>query len=110
MIAYKDFQVPNPQLKKGLRYAKDLKSNEVKNLMDKGYFVKVFQSLPKSEIGWTNGETEYKQYMLELMEEYAFPKPMPEDLFHKYHVVSDQAYLMLATAGTGKAGPDIICN
>ena len=85
-----------------MKYSKDLKSKEVKYLINKGYFVKVFQSLPKSEIGWIYGKTEYKQYMLELMEEYAFPEPMPEDLFQKYHTVSDQAYLMLATAGTGK--------
>ena len=41
------------------------------------------------------------QYMIELMEEYTFPKPMPEDVFNKYHVDVDPAYLMLSTAETG---------
>ena len=81
-----------------------LKSNELKKFISNGYLVKVFRTLPKGEIGWRNyGEPEYKQYMLELMEEYEFPKPMPEDIFEKYHVDSDQSYLMLATAGTGKS-------
>ena len=35
------------------------------------------------------------------MEEYAFPQPMPEDKFYDYHVDTNQAYLMLATDGTG---------
>ena len=76
----------------------------MKYLIKNGYFAKVFQTLPKSEKGWIYGEREYKQYMLELLEEYDFPKPMPEDQFQKYHTVSDQTYLMLATAGTGKRG------
>ena len=74
----------------------------MKKLINNGYLVKVFKNLPKGELGWWRyGETEYEQYMLELMEEYTFPKPMPEDIFEKYHVDSDQSYLMLATAGTG---------
>ena len=85
-------------------YNANLKSNEVKKLINNGYLVKVFKNLPKGEIGWWRyGETEYKRYMLELIEEYTFPKPMPEDIFEKYHVDSDQSYLMLATAGTGKS-------
>ena len=82
-------------------YYEDLSSNEVKNSINNGYLVRVFRNLPKGEIGWRYGKTEQKKYMLELMEEYAFPKPMPEDIFHEYHIDSDQAYLMLATAGTG---------
>ena len=85
-------------------YNANLRSNEMKKMIDNRYLVKVFNRLPKGEIGWSryNG-TEYKQNMIELMEEYAFPKPMPEDIFQKYHVDSDQSYLMLATAGTGKS-------
>ena len=41
--------------------------------------------------------------MLDLLEEYTFPKPMPEDAFAKYHIDSDEAYLMLATVGTGNS-------
>ena len=77
-------------------YHKNLKSNEVKDLINEGNFVKIFKRLPKGDIGWR-----HKQHMIELMEEYAFPKPMPEDIFKKYHIESDQAYLILATAETG---------
>ena len=80
---------------------RELNSNEVKWLINNGHFVRIFKKLPKGEIGWIYGETEYNQYMLELMDEYTFPKPMPEDIFQKYHLESDQAYLMLATAETG---------
>ena len=78
-----------------------LKSEEVKKVINSGYFLKIFQMLPKGELGWRHGETQKKQFMLELFEEYAFPKPMPEDMFQEYHVDTDFAYLMLATAGTG---------
>ena len=42
-----------------------------------------------------------KTFGLELLEEYAFPQPMPEDKFYDYHVDTNQAYLMLATEETG---------
>ena len=78
-----------------------LTSNEVKELIDTGYLVKIFQILPKSKRGWTRGKIEYKQNLIQLLKEYTFPKPMPEDVFPKYHIDADQGYLMLATAGTG---------
>ena len=78
-----------------------LKSEEVKKLINSGYSFKIFQMLPKGEQGWRHGEKQTKQFMLELFDEYAFPKPMPEDMFQKYHVDTDFSYLMLATAGTG---------
>ena len=84
-------------------FHKHLRSNDVKRLINDGNFVKIFRKLPKGELGWIDGKTEYKQYMLELMEEYTFPKPMPEDVFYRHHVETDQAYLMLATAETGNS-------
>ena len=82
-------------------YKNYCRSNEVRKLIDEGYLVKIFQNLKKSKKGWTKGKIEYKQYMIQLMKEYAFPKPMPEDVFPMYHIDQDHAYLILATAGTG---------
>ena len=43
-----------------------------------------------------------REDMLDLFDEYSLPKPMPEDEFYNFHVDTNQAYLLLATAGTGK--------
>ena len=52
-------------------------------------------------LGWVYGKRASKIFGLDLLEEYAFPQPMPEDKFYDYHVDTNQAYLMLATEGTG---------
>ena len=54
-----------------------------------------------SFLGWIYGKKALKTFGLDLLEEYAFPQPMPEDKFYDYHVDTNQAYLMLATEGTG---------
>ena len=78
-----------------------LKSNEVNNLIESGYFVKMFPKLPKHIKGWTlHKETDVK-LMIDLIDEYSVPYSMPEDEFYKYHVDTDQAYIGFATAGTG---------
>ena len=79
-----------------------LKSNEVKNLIESGHFVKIFPKLPKNLKGWTGHKATEVKLMLDLIDEYSVPRPMPEDEFYKYHVDTDQAYFGLATAGTGK--------
>ena len=53
-------------------------------------------------LGWVHGKSALKTFGLELLDEYEFPQPMPEDKFYDYHVDTNQAYLMLATEGTGK--------
>ena len=76
-----------------------LQSHEVKKLINSGYFVKIFQKLPKV---WLIKALENKQLLLELIEGYTLPKPMPECEFQKYHMVGKgDRYLMLATGGTG---------
>ena len=77
-----------------------LNSNEVKNSINAGYLVKVFHRLLKRLKGWIDWESS-KRLRLDLLEEYSFPKPMPEDEFYNYHVETDQSYIMLATNGTG---------
>ena len=52
-------------------------------------------------LGWIYGKRALKTFGLELLDEYEFPQPMPEDKFYDYHVDTNQAYLMLATGGTG---------
>ena len=52
-------------------------------------------------LGWINENKASKIFGLDLLEEYAFPQPMPEDKFYDYHIETNQAYLMLATEGTG---------
>ena len=52
-------------------------------------------------LGWIHGKKALKIFGLDLLDEYAFPHPMPEDKFYDYHVDTNQAYLMLATEGTG---------
>ena len=52
-------------------------------------------------LGWINEKKASKIFGLDLLEEYAFPQPMPEDKFYDYHIETNQAYLMLATEGTG---------
>ena len=76
-------------------------SNEVKNAINSGYFVKIIHKLIKSFKGWVDEESEIKYWKLDLFDEYSFPMPMPDDEFLSYHVESNQAYLMLATSETG---------
>ena len=78
-----------------------LSSNEVKNAINAGYLVKVFHRLLKNLKGWIEWDSS-KRFRLDLLEEYSFPKPMPEDKFYNFHVETDQSYLILATNGTGK--------
>ena len=101
-ISYSIWTSEYQQTHKTKRYSAYFRSNKVKKLIDAGYLVKIFQKLLKSKKGWTHRKAEYKKYMLELLEEYTFPKPMPEDVFPKYHIDVDEAYLILATAGTGE--------
>ena len=100
-ISYTTWPTTYQQTPETEKYSGHFRSNEVKKLIDAGYLVKIFQMLPKSKKGWTHGKLEYKQYMIQLLKEYTFPKPMPEDIFLKYHIDMDQAYLILSTAGTG---------
>ena len=51
--------------------------------------------------GWVEEEYVIKYLKLDLLDEYSFPRPMPEDQCYSYHINSDQAYLMLATSETG---------
>ena len=76
-------------------------SSQVKDLMSAGYFVKIIQQLPKRLKGWVHGKRALKTFGLDLLDEYAFPQPMPKDKFYDYHEDTNQAYLMLATEGTG---------
>ena len=81
---------------------KKLTSYEVENAINSGYFVKVFQRLMKNFKGWVEEEYVIKYLKLDLLDEYSFPRPMPEDQCYNYHINSDQAYLMLATSETGE--------
>ena len=78
-----------------------LNSESVKIALNNGYLVKIFQKLRKDAKGWTEDINVAKELMLDLLYEYSLPKPMPEDEFYNFHVDTNQAYLMLATAGTG---------
>ena len=53
-------------------------------------------------IGWIHGKRALKTLGLELLDEYEFPQPMPKDMTYDYHFDTNQAYLMIATDGTGK--------
>ena len=88
--------------------AKHLNSESVKFAINNGYLVKVFQKLWKDNKGWTEDDDRAKELMLDLFDEYSFPKPMPEDEFTKFNVAPNMAYLMLATAGTGTYGKSIM--
>ena len=79
----------------------NLTSNDVKNAINSGYFVKVFHRLMKNFKGWVEEEYLIKYLKLDLLDEYSYPMPMPNDECYNYHVNSDQAYLMLATSDTG---------
>ena len=61
----------------------------------------IFQATMLYFLGWINEKKASKIFGLDLLEEYAFPQPMPEDKFYDYHIETNQAYLMLATEGTG---------
>ena len=78
----------------------NLPSYEVKKLINSGNFVKIFHKLPKNWL--IKQAVENKQLLLELIEGYTLPKPMPECVFQKYHMEGHgERYLMLATGGTG---------
>jgi len=38
---------------------------------------------------------------LDILYDYAQPKPFPDDIYLKYHVTNNQAYIMIGNAGTG---------
>ena len=76
-----------------------LNKKAIWDLVNSDYNVKVFHRLDKHMKGWVNNETNWK---LDLMDEYSFPYPMTKDLFEDVHVSTDQAYVMVATPGTGK--------
>ena len=82
----------------------NFKASEVKDMIKSGFFVKIFQQLPKDLKGWVDQKRKVEIHGYDLLDEYSFPKPMPEDKFHEYHYDTSQAYLMLATAGTGMKG------
>ena len=78
----------------------NLPSYEVKKLINSGYFIKIFHKLPKNWL--IKQAVENKELLLELIEGYTLPKPMPECVFQKYHMEGHgERYLMLATGGTG---------
>ena len=52
-------------------------------------------------LGWVDGKTASTIFGLDLLEEYAFPQPMPDATFYDYHIDNDLASLILATEGTG---------
>ena len=83
-------------------HEKHLNTQSVKFAFNNGYLIKVFKKLQKDAKGWTENKDEAKELMLDLFDDYSFPKPMPEDEFYDFHVDTNQAYLLLATAGTGK--------
>lgn len=76
----------------------DLNGRRIYELIKKGYFVRVFHQLWKSQKGWQKNE---KKYKLDLIDDYTYPKPFPKDMFDDLYSDSDQAYIMLATAETG---------
>ena len=82
----------------------NFKASEVKDMIKSGFFVKFFKQLPKHLKGWVDQKRKVNIYGYDLLDEYSFPKPMPEDKFHEYHYDTSQAYLMLATEGTGMYG------
>ena len=52
-------------------------------------------------LGWVHGKRASKIFGLDLLEEYAFPQPMPEGSFYDYHIDNDLATLILATEESG---------
>ena len=77
----------------------DLKGKRILDLIGKGYYVRVFHQLNKSLKGWQRHERSLK---LDLLDEYSHPEPFPKDIFGDIYADSDQAYVMLATNGTGR--------
>ena len=80
----------------------NLPSHEVKKLINSGYFFKIFHKLPKD---W---RVESNQILLDLIEGYALPEPMPECEYQNYNMVGrGDRYLMLSTGGSGILLKDI---
>ena len=90
-------------------HEKHLNTQSVKFAFDNGYLIKVFKKLQKDAKGWTEDKDEAKELMLDLFDDYSFPKPMPDDEFYNFHVDTNQAYLLLATAETGILIDLIMC-
>ena len=67
--------------------------------MDNGYRLKVFDKLFKSYHGWVVANSTIGK--VDMLDEYAFPDPLPKDMFENIFVETDQAYIMLSTNQTG---------
>ena len=87
---------------KGSIHEQHLNTQSVKFAFNNGYLIKVFKKLQKDAKGWTEDKDEAMELMLDLFDDYSFPKPLPEDEFYDFHVDTNQAYLLLSTEGTGK--------
>ena len=78
--------------------ATSLHGHTILKMMNAGYHVKAFNLLPKSLKGWaTDVSTK-----VDLLDEYDFPSPMPQDMFQDAYISSNQAYIMIATNETGQ--------
>ena len=76
-----------------------LHGKSIQNLIDNRYRLKVFDKLLKSYRGWVVANSTIGK--VDMLDEYAFPDPLPKDMFENIFVETDQAYIMLSTNQTG---------
>ena len=74
---------------------------EVIGLINAGSRYKIFSKLWKSLKGWVS-EKIGLAFKLDLLDEYTLPRCMSNDFFEEIHFDTEQAYLMIASEGTGE--------
>lgn len=85
-----------------------LDSNEVIGLINQGSHYKVLSKLSKNLKGWVSKKVEL-ELKLDLLEDYAFPRCMPDDFIEEIHFDTELAYLMIASEGTGESKYNLKC-
>ena len=78
-----------------------LEAQRIKKIISQGSYVKVFHKIQKHLKGWIPHKEELK-FKLDLLDEYSLPICMPKDMHEYIDFDTDQAYIIMATEGTGK--------
>ena len=77
-------------------------------MINQGSHYKVLSKLSKNLKGWVSKKVEL-ELKLDLLEDYAFPRCMPDDFIEEIHFDTELAYLMIASEGTGESKYNLKC-
>ena len=70
-------------------------------MIHRGSYVKIFHKIQKNLKVWIPHKEEL-EWKLDLLDDYSLPICMPKDMHESMNFDTDQAYIIIATEGTGK--------